>query len=92
LSFTLCYVFLETTNNLEGEGEDEGVHQVVDGLENGDVLHEGAVPHETEEESADEHDKHEDEKLHERVRLVLSLGNFLNHLLCTDIFFWVHYK
>jgi len=51
------------------------------------VLHEGAVPYETEEESADENAKHEDEELGEHVGLVLSLGNFLNHLLHMDIFF-----
>jgi len=56
------------------------------------VFHERPVPYETEEERADEYGKHKDEELGERVRLGLSLGNFLNHLLCTDIFFWLHYK
>jgi len=51
------------------------------------VLHERPVPHETEEERADEHGEHKDEKLGDCVRLALSLGNFLNHLLHTDIFF-----
>jgi hypothetical protein len=60
---------------------------VSDRLEHGDVLHEGAVPHETEEESADENVKHEDEELSEHLRSGLSLGNFLNHLLHMDIFF-----
>jgi len=51
------------------------------------VLHEGAVPHETEEESADENVKHEDEELGEHFGFGLSLGNFLDHLLHMDIFF-----
>jgi hypothetical protein len=51
------------------------------------VLHERAVPHDTEKEGADEDGQHEHEKLHERVRASLGLGYFLNHLLDVDIFF-----
>jgi len=56
------------------------------------VLHERAVPHEAEEERADENDEHEDEKLGECVRLGFSFGNFLNHLLDVNIFFYSDYK
>jgi len=72
---------------LEGKGENERVQKGTDRLQHSDVLHEGAVPHETEEEGANECDEHEDEHLGERVRLGFGFGNFLNHLLCTDIFF-----
>jgi len=51
------------------------------------VLDEGAVPHEAEEESADENNQYEDQKLGERVRLVLGNGKLLNHLLQVNIFF-----
>ena len=51
------------------------------------MLHEGAVPENTEEEGTDENAEHEDEKLSEHFGLGLSLGNFLNHLLHMDIFF-----
>jgi len=77
---------------LHGKGQDEGIHESVDRLKNGDVLHEGTVPHETKEEGADEKGKHEDEKLHECVGLVTSFSHFLNHLLHTDIFFCIDYK
>ncbi len=39
---------LDATYDLEGERKDERIGQVVDGLEHGDVLHEGAVPYDTE--------------------------------------------
>jgi len=51
------------------------------------VLDEGAVPHEAEEESADENNQYEDQKLGECVRLVLGNGKLLNHLLQVNIFF-----
>jgi hypothetical protein len=92
LSFTLCYVFLDATYNLERESENESVQHSVDGLEHADVLHERTVPYDTEKEGADENRQHEDEKLHERVRASLGLGYFLNHLLDMDIFFYNHYK
>jgi len=56
------------------------------------VLHEGAVPHEAEEESADENSEYKSEELSERIGLCFGLGNFHNHLLLTDIFFCLDYK
>jgi len=52
------------------------------------VLDERAVPHDAENEGADEHDEDVSKKLGERVRLGLSLSNFLNHLLHINIFFY----
>ena len=56
------------------------------------MLHKGTVPHEAEEESADENYEYEGEELSERIGLCFSLGNFLDHLLLTDIFFCLDYK
>jgi hypothetical protein len=50
-------IYLDTTYNLEGERKDERIGQVANRLEDGDVLHKGAVPHEAEKECADEHNK-----------------------------------
>ena len=48
---------LDATYNLKGKRKDERIGQVANGLEDGDVLHKGAVPHEAEKEGADEHNK-----------------------------------
>ena len=48
---------LDATYNLEGKRKDERIGQVANRLEDGDVLHKGAVPHEAEKEGADEHNK-----------------------------------
>ena len=78
---------LDATYNLKGERKDERIGQVANGLEDGDVLHEGAVPYDTEKESADEHDEYKGENLGENFGPGLSFGNLLNHLLHVDIFF-----
>tara|TARA_B100000787_G_scaffold152166_1_gene125611 strand:+ start:277 stop:531 length:255 start_codon:yes stop_codon:yes gene_type:complete len=80
-------IYLDTTHNLEGESKDERIKQVVDGLEHGDVLHKGAVPHDAEKECTDEHNEHKGEDLGEDLGPGLSFGNLLNHLLHVDIFF-----
>lgn len=80
-------IYLDTTHNLEGERKDERIKQVVDGLEHRDVLHKGAVPHDTEKECADENSEHKGENLTEDLGPGLSFGNLLNHLLHVDIFF-----
>jgi len=77
---------------LEGERKDERIGQVVDGLEHGDVLHEGAVPYDTEKECADENGQHEHQKFHECFGASFGLGYFLNHLLQVEIFFCINYK
>ena len=51
------------------------------------MLHEGAVPHKTEDESADEDRQHEDEKLFYDVILIFRFNKIGEHLLHTDIFF-----
>jgi hypothetical protein len=81
------YRGLDTADNHQGNGEEKGVAQVLDGLEDGDVLHKGSVPNETENKGADEKGEHEDEKLGECIRLIFGFDNFLEHLLFTDIFF-----
>ena len=47
-------IYLDTTHNLKGERKDERIGQVANRLEDGDVLHKGAVPHEAENEGRDE--------------------------------------
>jgi hypothetical protein len=66
---------------------DERIEHRVDGLEHGDVLHEGRVPHEAEDEGADENGQHEHEKLLQDIILVFGLDEIVEHLLHTDIFF-----
>jgi hypothetical protein len=78
---------LDATYNLKGERKDERIGQVANGLEDRDVLHEGAVPYDTEKESADEHNEYKGENLGENFGPGLSFGNLLNHLLHVDIFF-----
>lgn len=51
------------------------------------MLHERPVPHEAEDEGADEDCEHEDENFRENVRLTFGFGNLLDHLLGVDIFF-----
>ena len=80
-------IYLDTTHNLEGERKDERIGQVANRLEDGDVLHKGAVPYDTEKECADEHNEHKGENLGEDLGPGLSFGNLLNHLLHVDIFF-----
>jgi hypothetical protein len=48
---------LDATYNLKGKRKDERIGQVANRLEDGDVLHKGAVPNEAEKECADEHNK-----------------------------------
>jgi hypothetical protein len=78
---------LNTTNHSQSDGEGESIKHGVDGLEHGDVLHEGTVPHEAKEEGANENDEYKHEELGERIGFGLRFGNFLNHLLHVDIFF-----
>lgn len=51
------------------------------------MLHERPVPHEAENEGADENCEHEDENFRDNVRLTFGFGNLLDHLLGVDIFF-----
>ena len=50
-------IYLDATHNLKGKRKDERIGQVANRLEDGDVLHKGAVPHKAEKECADEHNK-----------------------------------
>ena len=72
---------------MKGKRKDERIGQVANRLEDGDVLHKGAVPHDTEKECADENSEHKGENLAEDLGPGLSFGNLLNHLLHVDIFF-----
>ena len=51
------------------------------------MLHERRVPHEAEDESADEDRQHEHEKLLDNIILVFGLDKIGEHLLHADIFF-----
>ena len=85
---TRCvYLTVKTGDHPDGNGEDERIEHRVDGLEHGDVLHEGRVPHEAEDEGADENGQHEHEKLIQDIILVFGLDEIVEHLLHTDIFF-----
>ena len=80
-------IYLDTTHDLKGKRKDERIGQVANRLEDGDVLHKGAVPHDAEKECADENSEHKGENLGEDLGPGLSFGNLLNHLLHVDIFF-----
>jgi len=51
------------------------------------VLHERRVPHEAEDEGADENRQHEHEELLQDIILVFGLDEVVEHLLHADIFF-----
>jgi hypothetical protein len=79
---TRCvYLTVKTGDHPDGNGEDEGIEHRVDGLEDGDVLHEGRVPHEAEDEGADENGQHEDEKLPSDIILVFGLDKVVEHFI-----------
>jgi len=56
------------------------------------VLHQRAVPHDTENERTDENRNHEDEKFADHIRLIFRFKDITKHLLHTDIFFFVYYR
>jgi len=85
---TRCvYLTVKTGDHPDGNGEDERIEHRVDGLEHGDVLHKRRVPHETEDESADENRQHEHEELLNNIILIFGLDKIGKHLLHADIFF-----
>lgn len=51
------------------------------------MLDQGAVPHEAEDEGADQKVEHKHKNFHEGVGLVTRLGNLRDHLLKVNIFF-----
>jgi hypothetical protein len=55
------------------------------------MFYEGAIPHETQKEGAYKDRQNKYEKLDECVRLSTRLGNFLDHLLQVNIFFYITY-
>jgi len=84
------YLTIKTADYAKRNREDESIEHVVDGLENGDVLHKRGVPHDTENERADENRNYEDEKFTNHIGLVFRLEDISKHLLHTDIFFFVN--
>jgi hypothetical protein len=72
--------YLDTANDLHGDGQDERVQHAGNGLEHGDVLGERAVPYETEDEGRDEDVQKENEDLLDDFGPVTGLGkDFLEH-------------
>jgi len=63
----------------EGDAEEEGVGEVRNGLQDGDVLDQGPVPQESQEEGADEEGEHHEKDLGDGVGLVLGLDNVSEH-------------
>jgi len=84
-----CWVqgSLNSTDDRERDGEEEGVEESVDGFEYTDVLDQGVVPRETEHECGHENHENEEKNLGECVNRAARFGNFFNHLIHTDIFF-----
>ena len=79
---TRCvYLTVKTGDHPDGNREDERIEHRVDGLEDGDVLHEGRVPHETEDERAAENRQHEDENLPSDIILVFGLDKVVEHFI-----------
>jgi hypothetical protein len=60
---------------LDGKRKDERVKKSLDGLDEVEVLHEGAVPHEAEDECADEKIEHKHQNFLQYFRLVARFGN-----------------
>jgi hypothetical protein len=78
---------LNSPDDREGDGEEEGVEESVDGLEHGDVLDQGVVPRESKHEGGHEDHENEEENLGECVNWAAGLDNFFNHLIHRNIFF-----
>jgi len=80
--------YLDTANDLHGDGQNERVQHAGNGLEHGDVLGEGAVPHEAKDEGGDENVEHENEDLLDDLGPVSGLGeDFLEHFTIDRDFF-----
>ena len=83
---------LNSSDDREGDGEQEGVEERVEGLEHGDVLDQRVVPREAEHKCGHENHEDEEENLAERVDGAAGLHNFFNHLIHRNIFFLVYYN
>ena len=72
--------YLDTANDLHRDGQNERVQHAGNGLEHGDVLREGAVPYETQDEGGDQNVKHENEDLLDDLGAITGLReDFLEH-------------
>lgn len=67
-------------NDVQGESKDESVEHGLNWLENGDVLHERAIPRVSKNESRDENIEEKEEELSQHIRLGFGLDHAVDDL------------
>jgi hypothetical protein len=73
-------MYLDTSDDSEGDGEEKRVNEALNWLQDGDMLNQRIVPKEAEDECADEDGKQQNQNFSESIRSVLGLDKILNHL------------
>ena len=73
-------MYLDTSDDSEGNGEEKRVNEALDWLQDRHVLNQRIVPKEAEDECADEDGKQQNQNFSESIRSVLGLDKILNHL------------
>ena len=73
-------MYLDTSDDSEGNGEEKRVNEALDWLQDRHVLNQRIVPKEAEDECADEDGKQQNQNFSESIRRVLGLDKILNHL------------
>lgn len=73
-------MYLDTSDDSEGDREEKRVNEALDWLQDGHVLNQRVVPKEAEYECADEDGKQQNQNFGESIRRVLGLDKILNHL------------
>lgn len=73
-------MYLDTSDDSEGDREEKRVNEALDWLQDRHVLNQRIVPKEAEDECADEDGKQQNQNFSESIRRVLGLDKILNHL------------
>ena len=73
-------MYLDTSDDSEGDREEKRVNEALDWLQDRHVLNQRIVPKEAEDECADEDGKQQNQNFGESIRRVLGLDKILNHL------------
>lgn len=73
-------MYLDTSDDSEGDREKKRVNEALNWLQDGDMLNQRIVPKEAEDECADEDGKQQNQNFGESIRSVLGLDKILNHL------------
>lgn len=80
-------MYLDTSDDGDGNGEEKRVNEALDWLQDRDVLDQRVIPKETEDKCADEDGKQQNQNFGESIRSVLGLDKILNHFIICIYFF-----